>query len=405
LRPALVAGRPTGVSAGVVGAVAAMRAWGEARDWRGYDPYDALNSPLARPLTLGTTLGARLLTQAVKLAPINLRPVLRIRPDWNAKAIGLVASGYARLAAAGDLTADARARRWLYWLVENHAGGPAGLGWGYHFDVRTRFFAYRRGTPNAIATSFAGQALLDGCELLADERWREPAEEVGRFLVSRLLSDGRRSPYFRYLPGEDELVHNANLLACAVLARASRVLGDPALAEPARAALATSVAAQRTDGSWPYADRPGHDWVDNFHTGYVLQSLAHCATLEPALAEPLDRGIRFWERELFLDDGTPKYDVGSVLPLDAHCFATAIDTWLAVLPWRREGLERAARLGDLLIDELLDARGFVHFQRRRLWTSRVPFVRWTTAPAFCALAGLVLAAGDAPTEAGRARLG
>ena len=34
-------------------AVRAIRAWGEARDWRGYDPYDALNSPLATIAWLG----------------------------------------------------------------------------------------------------------------------------------------------------------------------------------------------------------------------------------------------------------------------------------------------------------------------------------------------------------------
>ena len=35
--------------------------------------------------------------------------------------------------------------------------------------------------------------------------------------------------------------------------------------------------------------------------------------------------------------------------------------------------------------------GHVAFQKRRLWTSRVPFVRWTTAPSFRALARLEFA--------------
>ena len=35
-----------------------IRRWGEARDWAGNDPYDALNSPLAPYLTLGTASGA-----------------------------------------------------------------------------------------------------------------------------------------------------------------------------------------------------------------------------------------------------------------------------------------------------------------------------------------------------------
>src|SRR4051812_14118261 len=151
-------------------AVARIRGWGEPRGWIGYDPYDALNSPLAPVLTGGTLLGRRLLTQAVKHSPLNLRPLLRIPREHNAMAIALVASAYARLAAGGDEAAAAGSARWLDWLVAAHTGGNAGLAWGYHFEVQTRFFGYARGEPNAIATSFAAHAFVDGLELLGDER-------------------------------------------------------------------------------------------------------------------------------------------------------------------------------------------------------------------------------------------
>ena len=369
-------------------AAARMRAWGEERAWRGYDPYDGLTTPAAGPLTLGTPLGRRLLTQAVKLSPLNLRPLLRIAPAHNAKAVGLVASGYERLARAGDAGARAHAERWLDWLATNRS---APGGWGYHFPVQTRVFAYERGAPNAIATTFVAQAFLDAWELLGDERRGRHALDAAAFLVGRLRAERADGPYFRYLPGEDELVHNANLLACAVLARAARLSGEEELLEHAGAAAATSLAAQRADGSWPYADAPGHDWVDNFHTAYVLDALAECARVLPGLDEPLERGVRYWERELFLADGTPRYFAGRTLPLDAHCYATAVDTWVALAGRVPHALERAERVAALLVGRMLDRRGYVHFQRRRLWTNRVPFVRWTTAPSFRALAGLLAA--------------
>ena len=80
------------MSRAIASALDGMRAWGEARDWRGYDPYDALNSPFAPYLTVGTRLGRRAFIQAVKLSPLNLRPALRVPPAWNAKAIALVFS-------------------------------------------------------------------------------------------------------------------------------------------------------------------------------------------------------------------------------------------------------------------------------------------------------------------------
>lgn len=369
-------------------AVASIRAWGEARDWCGYDPYDGLNSPLAPALSLGTALGRRLLTQTVKLSPLNVRPLLGVRPMWNAKAIGLVAAGYARSAAAdGDGQARAAAERWLDWLEAHPSPGTAAA-WGYHFPVQTRVFRYERGTPNTIATAFVAHAFLDACELLGSDRG-DTVRATVRFLGAQLV----RRPcgtYFRYLPGEDELVHNASLLACSVLARAAVVLDEPALGADVEAAVVTSLAAQRSDGSWPYADAPGHEWVDNFHTGYVLESLAACEPAVGEVAGALDRGIDYWERELFLPDGTPKYTPTSLYPLDAHCYAQAIETWLAVARHCHDGLARAERVASLLIRDFLDPRGFVRFQRRRLWTNGVAFVRWTTAPSFRALAQILL---------------
>jgi hypothetical protein len=371
-------------------AIAAIRRWGEQRGWRGFDPYDGLNSPFAPALSLGTPLGRRLVTQAVKLSPVNLRPLLRIAPALNAKAIALVASAYARIwAADGDERARAEAERWLGWLVEN--GSPSeggGLGWGYHFDVQTRFFFYARGTPNTIATSFVAQALLDGCALLNDGRWREPAVRAVNFLESRMLVDEGRRRFFRYVPDDTTLIHNANLLACAVLARAAAVADAVVDRELVARAVEASLAAQRADGSWPYADAPGQGWVDNFHTGYVLESLATCLWLVPDALLQLEPGIDYWHERLFDADGRPRYTPSRARPLDAHCYAQAIDTWLAVAPWRPEAHARADRLARLLVSDLLAPSGFVYFRRGRRWPHPVPFVRWSTAPAFRALSGL-----------------
>lgn len=371
-------------------AVSRIRSWGESRDWCGYDPYDALNSPAAPVLSGGTAIGRRLLTQAVKLSPLNVRPLLGIKPAWNAKALGLVASGYARVyAATEDESARSQSARWLERLTRNHSGGESGMAWGYHFDVQTRVFKYARGTPNTIATTFAAHSLLDGVELLGEERWAKPARAAAHYLTTRMLTPSG-SAYFRYLPGEDELVHNANVLACSFLARSARVLDDSSLFVPSAEALATTIAAQRPDGSWPYAAQRGHEWVDNFHTGYVLESLAHCLPLAPEVRKPLERGVAFWESRFFLPDGTPKYFPERALPLDAHCYAQAIETWLAVADWHPPALARAERTARLLIDRMLDPSGYVHFQQRRFWKNKVPFIRWSTAPSFRALAGLLL---------------
>jgi hypothetical protein len=368
-------------------ALAPVRAWGEQRDWKGWDPYDALISPFSELLTLRTRLGRRLLTQAVKRSPVNLRRVLRIAPAWNHKAIGLVLSGYAALSAVGDDTADRSADRWARWLETQQTDGGSG-GWGYHFDVQTRFFAYPAGSPNTIATSFVAHGLLDTAEILQDERALDAARKATDFLVAVMLVDGARGAYFRYVPGDEKLIHNANLLACAVVLRRARLTGDSSLGEVAERAVETSLAAQRPDGSWPYSDWAGNEWVDNFHTGYVLESLAYADGVK-GVPEALERGIAFWEERMFLETGEPKYYPDRTFPLDAHCYAQAIDTWLTVPA--EGGVQRAEHVAALLVRDMIQPNGSVVFQRGRRISNRVPFVRWTTAPTFRALARLARA--------------
>jgi hypothetical protein len=332
-----------------------------------------------------------MLTQAVKLAPVNVRPLIGIRPAWNAKAIGLVAAAYARLAVTGDTEAAAARDRWLDWLDAHRAGDGADRLWGYHFPVQTRVFAYAANAPNAIASTFVLQAFLDAAELAGSDEALAAAVDGARALVARLSGDRHGQPFFRYLAGEDELIHNANALACAAIGRAGELAGDDSLREAARAALAITLDAQRDDGSWPYSERNVHGWVDNFHTGYVLESLARCVRLAEPVRGAVARGVAYWREALFLDDGRPKYFPDSVYPLDGHCYAQAVETWVAVRDVVPDALTEAQRSARLLVTTMLDRRGYVVFQRRAWMTNRVPFIRWTTAPTFRALAGLRLA--------------
>lgn len=375
-----------------------IRDWGEGIDWCSHDPYDALNSPVADLVSLRSSLGRQVFTQVVKRAPVNLRPLFGIRRERNEKAIGLVAAAYARLfAAGGDESARESGLRWLRWF----AGRRDQAAWGYHFPVGTRTTSIARGAPNTIATTFVGTALLDGYQLLGDERSGQLARAAAHRLIETSFDTGVWGPYFRYHAAETKLVHNASMLAAGFLTRTARSLGDSELAEAALQAARTTVARQRPDGSWPYAETEGGGWIDNFHTGYVLDALTECARLDAALQEPLRRGFGFWENSFFLEDGTPLYYPGRAGPHDAHTYATAVETWLLGAPWNPRAVTKARRTAELLVTRLLAPQGFVYSRRGRLMANHVPFVRWSTAPTFRALATLRLAeraSGDEPLD-------
>ncbi len=59
--------------------LASLEKWIEDHNYKGYDPADGLTSYL-RPFTFGNLFCERLLQQLIWRCPINLRPLLGVKP-------------------------------------------------------------------------------------------------------------------------------------------------------------------------------------------------------------------------------------------------------------------------------------------------------------------------------------
>ncbi len=94
----------------------AVRRWVEKHEYRGYEPFDGLSSPL-RSLTFKNLLAERILQQAVRQSPINLRPLVGIKPLDSTKGQGMMAWGYLlQHRATGDAEYWTKAVACLKWL-------------------------------------------------------------------------------------------------------------------------------------------------------------------------------------------------------------------------------------------------------------------------------------------------
>ena len=368
--------------------------WGSSRGWRGSDPYDGLNAPRLAALRR-CRWGRRALIQLVKRSPIDLRGPLGIPPDEDAAALGQVLSAYVRLSPNGASAARieplvARLQR----LASRAFPEPC---WGYHFDVETRFFFYPRRSPNTIATAFVALALLDAHAATGDPTLLELAAGAGEFFIRRVpQTEAEPGAYFGYLPGDRTPIHNANALVASLLAGLGERTGRDDFSSAAAAALTYTLARQRSDGSWPYAEARGGRFVDGFHTGYVLDSLHRCLAAGDRRAGPAyERGLAFYSERLFLEDGTPKYFADSVYPIDCQCAAQGIRSFSLASRQAPAWLRRAWRVYDFAMRWMRRADGAFIFQRRRLWANRVAHVRWAQAPMLEALAHLSAASRGA----------
>jgi len=363
-----------------------LRRYVEQEDFAGYDPYDALNSPILSALSFGSKYPRIAFIQALKRLPINLRPLLLMRKGHNPKGLGLFLWGYAKLYAAEKKPEYLQQIEHILGLLEQtKSQGYAGNCWGYNFDWQSRAFYVPKFTPTIVNSSFIGHALLDTYRYTGNERALAMAVSIKDFLVKDLNRQEDADAFcFSYTPIDRYFVHNANLLGSSLLARLVKYTADKGISDTALSSLRYSMQHQREDGSWYYAEKKTAHWIDSFHTGFNLQSIlyfldeGYC----PEYRKDFERGVEFYRRNFFLDDGTPKYYHNALYPIDIHAPAQAIAFFSRMGAEYRSLTEK---LVQWMINNLQDERGFFYFQKTSRHTNKMPYMRWSEAWAFHAL--------------------
>jgi len=364
--------------------------WCREHDFAGHDPFDALNSRVFQSTPLSQSRNARFIwTQLVKRSPADLRALAQVPPERNAKGIALFAlaqvANYRRVKTEES---EKQVRSFLAGLLSMKIEGYSGSCWGYNFDWQSRNFFAPRDTPTIVPTAFAARALIEASRDLQDF---QDLQDVLRSVCEFILKDLPRSVNndnelcFSYAPNSNTRIFNASLLAAEVLAGVG-------LLDPVERATRYVVNNQRPDGSWSYGTDPKQSWIDNFHTAYLLFSLKRIIDVAPFGSQfkpALERGYEYWKNNFFLAEGWPKYYHDDPYPADAHAAASAIVTFLECAELDNDAPRLARDVATWTIQNLRDKRGFFYYQRRRFYTVRKPYMRWTQAWMLYALARLL----------------
>ena len=363
-----------------------LMAYVEARDYAGYDPYDALNSPLIRRLSANSKWLRIAATQFLRRCPVNLRPILAVSKGHNPKAIGLFLWGYVKLYALEKSPQYLAKIDYLLDKLESlKSAGYSGNCWGYNFDWQSRTFLRPAGTPTIVNTSFIGHALLDCYELAGRQRALEMAIPIKDFILDDLHRTELDDTFcFSYTPVDTEAVHNANLLGASTLARLAQYSDDGRLSPAVAASLNYSMRHQHKDGSWFYAETNIQSWIDSFHTGFNLQAIRYIldAGFGAEHRAAYRKGVEYYARNFFLEDGTPKYYHDRTYPIDIHAPAQAICFFA---PEGQQYRNLTDRIATWMLRYMYHRQGYFYFRKGRLLTNRIPYTRWSQAWAFHAL--------------------
>lgn len=374
----------------IYGALSKLDAWVERAEWKGYDTFDGLSSPYARLLTLGYPLLKQVWQQGVRRFPVNLRPLLGIKPAMSTKGMGFFAQGYLRLHQTyGKPAYSEKARFCLDWLIEHRSPGFKGHSWGNHFDYQFRGGNIPKGTPTIVWTGLIGHAFLDAYEGLGEKRYFEVAKSACEFIVDELgWMEFEEGSCLQYYPNANIKVHNSSMIGASLLARVDSLSGQERYRKLAERAIRFTLHHQTEQGGWYYGVEDKYRWIDSFHTGYVLEALAtfcRCAGLD-AYLEPLRKGYDYYIKTFFQPDGTPRYYAQKALPLDIQCASQGIQTLVNLRELNPRSVDVASAIARWTIANMQDPTGYFYYRKYPLVTNKTPTLHWGQATMFAALA-------------------
>ena len=382
---------------------AALRSWCEAERFKGWDPYDGLNSKIFQilPFFRKSALCRLIMIQGFKRCPVNLRRIALVPKEYNAKGIGLFLQGYCNLYKAVSARPEleeklgskeeilSRVHELARLLISLQSKGYSGACWGYNFDWQARrLFLFPKFTPTVVATSFCATALMEAYEVTGDRHYLDTALSSAEFIIKdlhRTLCSGGFLFSYSPLKGNDT-VYNASLLGSRLLSYCYHYTHKEEYKELAAQSVKACCAAQESDGSWVYGMLPVQSWKDSFHTGYNLDGLIAFQELcnDTTYSEAIRKGFDYYIANFFEADGTPKYYNDRTYPIDIHCPGQLLVT-LARLHRYEEYKELADKVLDWTVGHMQDRRGYFYYQLKPGISSRIPYMRWSNAFMFCAL--------------------
>ena len=385
-----------------------LKKYCEEEKFKGWDPFDGLNSKILKTLLpLKQSAILRLIViQGFKRCPLNLRKLFLVPKEYNAKGIGLFLQGYCNLyrllefqpSLEKELGTKEDIQNYIHQLagllISLRSKGYQGSCWGYNFDWQSRrLFLFPAYCPTVVATNFCATALIDAYEVTGKEEYLDVALDSANFILNDLHLDeyeGEKMISYSPLHGND-LVSNASLLGSKVLAYCYKYTGNKKYFEVARSSVRACCKGQRVDGAWTYSQIPPKLWVDSFHTGYNLDGLIAYEeqTGDKDYHENIERGFNYYIKNFFNEDGSPKYYDNQQYPIDIHCPGQLLVT-LHRLHKFEEYSGLAEKVLDWTIRNMQDKKGYFYYQLKTGISSKIPYMRWSNAFMFYAMSYYLL---------------
>lgn len=382
--------------------VSKLETYIENENYKGWDPYDALNSNIVNQITSIHPFVQRVAIHLLKNSPINFRNLLEIKKDYNPTALSLFIDGYVNLYKIyGDEKYIKKAdslKDILYTLscIQNQNE----IGWSRNFKFITTKETHELNKPLTFLNAKLTISLLNLYEVTQEKLILENAKKaIYSILVNGRVFKTKEGTYVGYSSdSQPRYIFNASILTAELIikylyhsSQNDIVINDISIKELAHKLIDTVLEKQQGDGKWYYGYNYDFSLLKNidFHQGFVADALLGISMYSEYrkndLVKAHELGINFMYHEQITDDGRFKWRLPKKFPIDIHNQAQGIIS----LSRNNTNSKYSSKLNSILeytIHNLFDfERGYFYYQKNRLYTIRIPFIRWGEGWMFFAL--------------------
>jgi len=266
--------------------------------------------------------------------------------------------------------------------------------WGYPFDWVTRNGTMKRQTPLITSTPYIYEAFRQVYQLDPQAEWRRVLESIARHAVFDIkdFRTSENASSCSYNPFDHGGVINAAAYRAFLLTSASRDFSNDNYWSIAERNLNFVLENQNPDGSWYYAVDGVRDFVDHYHSCFVLKALAkiHTLTRHEGCLVALSRGVNYYLANLFDTDGLPRPFSRAprltVYKRELYDCAECINLCLLLRDRFPELETTLETVVTGILDDWIKADGSFRSRRLHFGWDNVPMHRWGQSQMFRSLA-------------------
>lgn len=369
----------------------------EKNKLKSFDPYDGLNTPL-RKLFFKIKLVERLWLQFIRVLPINIRSFVGIKKIVHLKTVSdLLSASSILYSKTNNEKYFINADKYFFLLEKMDLKQNNGIGWGLRFYFTTRFVQANENSANLFNTVNVLNALLDYYEINKKENKESKGERIEKlinfgidFIFKELgYEETECTIVWNYWEDLKSPIYNVNALMVGFLSRYHKIFNIGKFDKHINKTIEFLKQGQNTDGSWNYSADSKAEFIDGFHTGYILEGLSIAKLNNVDFDETFfKRSVKYFKENFFTDDSLPKYYNNSLYPIDGQNFAQIIQTLYYLNKLDLSDKKLTEKVFKKTDEILWNEKGYYNYMKTKHFTYKIAMDRWVNTPLYLTLSHL-----------------